>query len=163
MGAQRIVICHACSELQLWRVEQLDISKKTLMNTLEFYLNDFCWISQIQWIMIKSKSGIVTKAIAYLATNTFPTIVMASTSPLLLLGRNLLPGITLNRHLTRITHKDFIFITSSANISIAGYRASLVTIPLNSVNSEKNHIGKTPLITLLCLPIHQVYNLYFIS
>ena len=38
---------------------------------IKFLLNDFLWIQQIQWIMTKSKSSMVTRDILYLTIDTF--------------------------------------------------------------------------------------------
>ena len=65
---------------------------------LEFFLNGFSWIQRIQWIMTKSKSGMVTKVITYLLTDTLPVLVIKSEFLLLPLGSYLLPVTTRNRY-----------------------------------------------------------------
>ena len=55
--------------------------------TIEFSLNEFQLILQIQVSMTKSGSGIVIRDIAYQAEGTFLAIVMENLFPLLPLGR----------------------------------------------------------------------------
>ena len=43
---------------------------------IQFFLNEFHWIQQIQWIMTKSKSGIITKGITYLLTDTLYIVMI---------------------------------------------------------------------------------------
>ena len=69
-----------------------------LHTTTEFYLNEFHWIQQIKWIMTESRSGMATKSITHLATNTLPLLVIQSAFSLLSLGRFLMPLTTLNRY-----------------------------------------------------------------
>ena len=83
---------------------------------LEFFLNKF---PRIQWIMTKSKSGMVTKGITHLATNTLPV---------LLLGTYPLQLTTLNRCQPTVSSGKFLFTTTSRNESIVRWRMSLVTI-----------------------------------
>ena len=42
-----------------------------LKETIEFFLNGFCWINWIQWIMTQSKSGMVTLENQSLSIDTF--------------------------------------------------------------------------------------------
>ena len=84
-------------------VKSKDVDMRTINNpqhtraleTIEFFLNEFHWI---QWIMTKSKSGIVTKVIIHLLTDTLPALVIKSAFSLLTLGRNLLPVTIQNRY-----------------------------------------------------------------
>ena len=50
---------------------------------LEFFLNDFLWIEQIQWIMTKSKTSMVTRDIQHLTIVTFLDVVVKKNFPLL--------------------------------------------------------------------------------
>ena len=45
---------------------------------MEVFLHEFHWIQRIQWIMTKSKSGMVTKVITNLLTDTLPVLVIKS-------------------------------------------------------------------------------------
>ena len=82
--------------------------------------------------MTKSKNSLVrsTTSTTYLDIVTFPVIVVESTFSLLSLGRYLLPLTTLNRYLSRHSNKNFIFTTSSKNITITKHGVFLVTIPI---------------------------------
>ena len=104
------------------------------LRLIEFSLNDFLWIQRIQWIMTKSKSGIVTGGITHLTTNTLTVPVIQSVFSLLLLGRYLLPLTTLNKYQPTDSNEKFCFTTTSRNVSIVRYRMSLVAIlPLDYV------------------------------
>ena len=96
-------------------------------NTIEFSLNSFHWILRIQWIMTKSKTGLVTRGSTHLTTDTLPVRVILRIFPLLPLVRYLLPLTTLNRYLTRDSNGNFFFTTARRNISVARYGLSLVT------------------------------------
>ena len=66
--------------------------------------------------MTKSKNGIVTSIIAYLATDTFPLVVTVNAITFLHLSRYLLSLTTLNGYLQRDNNGIFRFTTSSENI-----------------------------------------------
>ena len=70
--------------------------------------------------MTKSKSGIITKGVTLLATNTRPEVVIYSAFSLhvLPLGRLLLPLTTLNRYQPTDSGGKFFFTTTSRNLSI---------------------------------------------
>ena len=95
---------------------------------MEFFLNEFPWIQRIQRIMAKSQSGMVTKGITQLATNTLPVLVIQSAFSLLQLGGYLLSITTLNRYQPRDSSRKIFFTTTSSNTSILSYGMSLVTI-----------------------------------
>ena len=80
--------------------------------------------------MAESKSGMVTRGITHLATNTLPVLVIQSVFQLLPLSRFLFPATTLNRYPTTDSSVKFLFSTTSRNVSIVRYRVSLVTILL---------------------------------
>ena len=80
--------------------------------------------------MTKSQSGMVTKGITQLATNTLPVLVIQSAFSLLQLGGYLLSITTLNRYQPRDSSRKILFTTSSCNTSIVSYGMSLVTIPV---------------------------------
>ena len=65
-----------------------------------------------------------------LATDIILSIVIKSKSPLLPNSRYYEPWTTLDRYITRDRNKKFISTTSPGTISVDGYRASVVTIPL---------------------------------
>ena len=96
--------------------------------TLEFFLNEFQWIQWIQWIMTKIKSGMVTKVITHLPTDTLPVLIIKSAFSLLLLVRYLLPVTTWNRYQFTDSSGKFSFTTTSRNATIVRCRMSLVTI-----------------------------------
>ena len=96
---------------------------------IEFFLNECHWIQRFQWIMTKSKNSIVTTGTTYLDIVTFPVIVVESTFSLLPMGRYLLPLTTLNRYLSRHSSKNFVFSTSSVNITFTRCGKFLVTFP----------------------------------
>ena len=95
---------------------------------MEFFLNEFPWIQRIQRIMTKSQSGMVTKGITQLATNTLPVLVIQSSFSLLQLGGYLLSITTLNRYQPRDSSRKIFLPTTSSNTSIVSYVMSLVTI-----------------------------------
>ena len=95
---------------------------------MEFFLNEFPWIQRIQRIMTKSQSGMVTKWITQLATNTLPVLVIQSAFSLLQLGGYLLSITTLNRYQPRDSSRKIFFTITSSNTSIVSYGMSLVTI-----------------------------------
>ena len=74
---------------------------------LEFFLNAFYWIQRIQWIMTKSKSGMFTKVITHLLTNTLPVLVIKKTAD---------------------SSRKFFFTTTSTNVTTVRCRMSLVTM-----------------------------------
>ena len=107
------------------------VKGKHKFHSFEFSLNDFLWI---QWIMTKSKSGMVIRGITHLATNTLPVPVIQSVFSWLPLGRYLLSLTTLNRYQPTDSSEKFFFTTTSRNVSIVRYRMSLVAIlPLDFV------------------------------
>ena len=97
---------------------------------IEFFLNEFHWIQRIQWIMTKSKSGMVTKVIVHLLTDTLPVLVIKSAFSLLPLDRYLLPVTTQNRYRPTVSSGNFFFTTTSRNVTIVRCRMSLVTMLL---------------------------------
>ena len=78
--------------------------------------------------MTKSKSGMVTKVITHLLTDTLPLLVIKSAFSLLPLGRYLLPVTTQNRYQSTGSSGKFFFATTSRNVTIVRWRMSLVTI-----------------------------------
>ena len=69
--------------------------------TFEFSLNNYLWIQQIQWIMTKSKSSMVTRDILYLTTiDTFLDVVVKKNFPLLSVGWYLFRVVRSNRYLS---------------------------------------------------------------
>ena len=94
---------------------------------IEFSLNSFHWIQQIQWIMAKSKTVLVTRCGTYLATDTLPVRVTLRIFLLLPLVTYLLPPTTLNRCQTRDSNGNLFFTTTWRNISVVKYGLSLVT------------------------------------
>ena len=109
------------------------------------YVRGYNKVHRIQWIITKSKSGMVTRGITHLALDTFPVIVMESNFYTTSWQGQV--SIYINkplwRYITRLHNKNFSFTTSSGNISIAGYGASsLVNTPhVNFVSA--NQLGKT--------------------
>ena len=95
-----------------------------MLKLMEFFLNEFHWI---QWIMTKSKNGMVTKGITSLATATLPMAVKESVFPLLPVGRYPLWLITVNRHHPRDSNGNIFFTATSRNVSVVNYGVSLVT------------------------------------
>ena len=112
-------------------VHILDITTWQIMG---FSLNDFLWIQGIQWIIIKSKTGMVTRGITQLVVGVLPVIVIQSVFSLLSWDRYLLPLSTLNRYQPTDSSRKSFFTTISRNVSIARYRMSQVIIlPLDLV------------------------------
>ena len=74
-----------------------------VLDTIEFSLNDF------RRIRTKSKNGLVSKDITYLASNTLPVLVIKSAFPLLSLVRYPFLLITQNRHHPRDTDGIIFF------------------------------------------------------
>ena len=72
--------------------------------------------------MTKSKSGMFTKNITHLVTNTLPVVVIQSVVSLLPQDRYLLPLTTLSRYQPTNRCEEL------RNVSIVRYRMSLVTI-----------------------------------
>ena len=99
-----------------------------LSSLIEFFPNEFPWIQRIQWIMTKSKSGMVTKGITHLLTDTLPVLVIKSAFSLLPLGRYLLPVTTQKRYQSTGSSGKFFFTTTSRNVTIVRCRMSLVTM-----------------------------------
>ena len=79
--------------------------------------------------MTKSMSGVVTKVITHLLTDTLPVLVIKSVFSLLLLGRYLFPVTTENRYQSTGNSRTFSFTSTSRNVTIVRCRMSLVTIP----------------------------------
>ena len=94
--------------MSLWLIHTKRDRKRvgtwTRTETMEFSRNEFHWIP---WIVAKSKNGMVTRSINYLASTTFPIIVIERT---FFLGRYLLPLTTLNRYLHSCSDTKFIFL-----------------------------------------------------
>ena len=80
--------------------------------------------------MTKSKSGMVTKVITHLLTDTLPVLVINSAFSLLLLDRYPLPVTFRNRYQYTSSNGKFFFTTASRNVTIVRCRMSLVTIPV---------------------------------
>ena len=78
--------------------------------------------------MIKSKSGMVTKVVTHLLTDTLPVLVIKGGFSLLPLGKYLLPVTTWNRYKSTGSSGKFLFTTTSRNVTIVRCRMSLVTI-----------------------------------
>ena len=97
--------------------------------------------------MTKSKSGVVTKDITHLATNTLPVVVIQSVFLVLPLGTYLLLLTTLNRYQTTDSSGQFFFMTTSRIVSIVRYRLSLITTYLSWILSYneflESHLAKT--------------------
>ena len=106
----------------------LGLLKSCNKTTIESFLNKFHWIQRIQWIMTKSKSGMVTKCITHLLTDTLPVLLIYSAFSLLPLGRYLLPLTTLNRYQPTVSSGKSFLTTTSRNVTIVTYRMSLATI-----------------------------------
>ena len=71
----------------------------SVIKTLEFFLNKFHWIQRLPWIITKSKSGKVTRAITHRAINTLSVVVIqVHFHYYLWVGRYLLALTTLNRY-----------------------------------------------------------------
>ena len=100
------------------------------VESFEFSLNDFLWIQRIQWIMIKSKSSMVTRDILCLTIDTCLDIVVKSNFPLLFVARYLFRVVSGNRHLPRGSNENSICITSTGNVSVARWVTLLVAILL---------------------------------
>ena len=116
-------LVHGLSFWWFWTRTQATI------DLLEFSLNGSHWI--------QSKTGLVTKALSQLATNTLPEVIILRAFPLLSLVWCLLPLTTLNSYQTRDSNGNFIFTTAWRNISVVRYGLSLVTILL--LNLVKIH------------------------
>ena len=99
-------------------------------NTLEFFLNDFLWIQRIQWIMIKSKTSMVTRDVLHLTTVTFLDVVVKKNFPLLPVDWYLFQVGTSNRYLPRVSNENALFISSTGNVSVSSWVITLVTMPL---------------------------------
>ena len=109
-------------------------TRRDFYATMGFSLNDFLWIQGIQWIMMKSKTGMATRGITQLVVGVLPVIVIQSVFSLLPRGRYLLPLTTPNSYQPRDGSGKFSFTTTASNISIVKHRMSLVTIlPLDLV------------------------------
>ena len=80
--------------------------------------------------MTKSESGMVTKVITHLLTDTLSVLVIKRTFSLLPLGRYLLPITTRTRYQSTCSSGKFFFTTTSRNVTIVRCRMSLVTIPV---------------------------------
>ena len=79
--------------------------------------------------MSKSKSGMVTKVITHLLTDTLPVRLIKSTFSLLPLGRYLLYCQSPLRTDTNLwVVVEILFTTTSRNVTIVRCRMSLVTI-----------------------------------
>ena len=78
--------------------------------------------------MTKFQSGMVTKGITQLATNTLPVLVIQSAFSLLQPGGYLLSITTSNRYQPRYSNRKIFFTTTSSDTSIVSYGMSLVTI-----------------------------------
>ena len=83
---------------------------------------------RIQWTITKSKSGMVTKFITHLLTDTLPVLIIKRAFSLIPLGRYLLPVTTWNRNQSTGSSGKFFFTTKSRNVTIVRCRMSLVTI-----------------------------------
>ena len=101
-----------------------------LKRILEFFLNDFLWIQRIQWIMTKSKGGMVTKDILYLAIDTLLDVVVKKKFSLLTVIWYLFRVLIGNRYLPRGINENILCITSTGNVSVARWVIPLVTILL---------------------------------
>ena len=89
--------------------------------SMEFSLNEFHWIPWIQWIVTKSKNGMVIRSIVFLALYTLAVIAMESTFSSLLPIRYLLLLITLNRYLPRDSRSNTNFIFPTSLEDVSGY------------------------------------------
>ena len=67
----------SCSDVK----ELLRELELKLVNKKKISLNDHHWTQETQWIMTKSKTGLVTRGCTYLATNTSPKVVMLNALP----------------------------------------------------------------------------------
>ena len=94
--------------MSLWLIHTKRDRKRfgtwTRTETMEFSRNEFHWIP---WIVAKSKNGMVTRSINYLASTTFPIIVIERT---FFLDRYLFPLTTPNRYLHSCSDIKFIFL-----------------------------------------------------
>ena len=104
------------------------IIAKIFLFSMEFFLNEFPWIQRIQRIMTKSQSGMVTKEITLLTTNTLSVLVIQSAFSLLQLDGYLLLITTSNRYQPRDSSRKIVLTTTLSNTSIVSYGMSLVTI-----------------------------------
>ena len=95
-----------------WTIKLFTLIAHKELSQLEFSLNEFHRILQIQWIMTKSKHGMVTRGITYFMTETFPAIVIENTFFTI---SGYVPQATLNRYLPRCSNNNFFFPTSSGN------------------------------------------------
>ena len=87
--------CEGCKDLETTRKTKPKKSKGTLQSSAHFLVvfpviqmwfrafSSFHWVNRIQWIMIKSKTRLITRASTYLATDTLPVIVILSIFTLL--------------------------------------------------------------------------------
>ena len=73
-----------------------------------FFLNYFQWIQQIQWIMTKSKNGMVTRGITQSATDALPFTVIECAFTLLPLVRYPLWLTTVNRYYPRDSNGNIV-------------------------------------------------------
>ena len=69
--------------------------------------------------MTKSKSGMVTKVIIHMLTDTLPVLVIKSAFSLLPLGRYLLPVTTQKRYQSTGSSGKFFFTTTSLHQGIS--------------------------------------------
>ena len=96
----------------------------------EFSLNNFPWIQQIKWIVIKSKSCMVTRDILHLTIVTFLDVVVNSNFPLLSVGWYLFRVVCGNRYLPRDSNENTLCITSTGNVSVSRWAIPLLTMRL---------------------------------
>ena len=98
--------------------------------TFEFSLNDFLWIQQIQWNMIKSKNSMVTGDTLYLTIDTFLDVVVKKNFSQLSLGWCLFRVVGGNRYLPRGSNENALFISNTGNVFLTSWLIPLVKVPL---------------------------------
>ena len=98
--------------------------------TIEFSLNEVLWIQQIQWIVTKSKSRMVTKDILYMTIDTFLDVVIKKNFRLLSTGWHLFRVVSGKRCLPRGSNENAIYMTSTGSVFVTRWVIPLVNIPL---------------------------------
>ena len=109
-----------------------------ICKTFEFFLNDFLWIQRIQWIVTKSKSGIVIRDILYLSIDIFFDVVVKENVPLLFVGWYLFTVVSGSKYLPIDSIENALYMTSTGNHTTFGFcHDSLNSANLVKFTSEK--------------------------
>ena len=95
---------------------------------IEFSLNGFHWIHWTQWILTKSKSGMVTRDSPYLTTDIFLYAAVKKRNFYYFLCFGIcLKGLSFNRHQTRDSNGNALSITKTSDVFVAWWVLPLVT------------------------------------